>query len=123
MAPLVNGAHVIIGSEDVEADRAFLRDVVGLESVDAGEGWLIFALPPAEVAVHPGKGGRHELYLMCDDLDATLAALEDRGAEVRPAIHEQRWGRLATLVLPGGGELSIYEPRHRRPPRGPLASA
>ena len=123
MAPLVNGAHVIIGSEDAEADRAFLRDVFGLESVDAGDGWLIFALPPSEVAVHPGKGGRHELYLMCDDLDSTLAALKERGAQARPAIHEERWGRLATLVLPGGAELSIYEPRHPRPPRGQVPSA
>ena len=118
MKSLVNGAHVILGSDDVDADRAFLCDVLGLESGDAGEGWLIFALPPAEVAVHPGKGGRHELYLMCEDLDAALAQLRAKGAAVKPGIHDERWGRLATIMLPGGSDLSIYEPRHPSPPRG-----
>jgi len=83
--------------------------------VDAGGGWLIFALPPAEVAVHPGKDGRHLLYLMCDDLGTTLAELKRRGVTVRPEIHHERWGNLATLVLPGGGEVGIYEPTHPRP--------
>ena len=112
----VIGAHVIIGSADPEADRAFLRDVIGLEAVDAGGGWLIFALPPAEVAVHPGKDGAHELYLMCDDLEGTLHELQKKGVKVLPDIHDERWGRLGTIVLPGGGKLGVYQPRHARPP-------
>ena len=111
----VTGAHVIIGSTDPEADRAFLRDVLGLDSVDAGGGWLIFALPPAEVAIHPGKDGAHALYLMCDDLDATLRDLREKGVTVLPEMHDERWGRLGSIVLPGGSRLSIYEPRHPRP--------
>ena len=114
MTALFTGAHTIIGSADPEADRAFLRDVLGFDSVDAGGGWLIFSLPPSEVAVHPGKDGRHELYLMCDDLDDTMEQLANRGARFRPEIHDEPWGRLATIVLPGGGDLSIYEPRHPR---------
>src|SRR5579872_3669351 len=101
MNGLFIGAHTIIGSQDPEADRAFFRDVLGLESVDAGGGWLIFGLPPSEVAVHPGKDGRHELYLMCADLDATVQELRRRGATVKPEVHDQPWGRLATIVLPG----------------------
>ena len=116
MSRLINGAHVIIGSNDPDADRAFLRDVLGLESVDAGGGWLIFGLPPAEVAVHPGESDWQQLYLMCDDLEATLEELRGKGVHVKPEIQQQRWGRLATIVLPGGGELSIYQPSHPRPP-------
>lgn len=109
----INGAHVMVFSADAVADRAFLRDVLHLDSVDAGGGWPIFALPPAEVAVHPAEvGGRHELYLMCSDLEATLAELRDAGIAIRGPIHEQEWGRLATIVLPGGGDLSIYQPKH-----------
>jgi catechol 2,3-dioxygenase-like lactoylglutathione lyase family enzyme len=111
----LTGAHVIIGSTDPDADRAFFRDVLGLESVDAGGGWLIFALPAAEVAVHPGKDGAHELYLMCDDLDSTLGEFRQKGVTVLPDIHDERWGRLGTIVLPGGSRLSLYEPRHPRP--------
>ncbi len=118
MSASFTGAHVIVGSSDAEADRAFFRDVLGLESVDAGGGWLIFALPPADVAVHPGKDGRHELYLMCSDLEATLEELKRRGVQVSPAVVEQPWGRLATIVLPGGGELGIYQPAHPLPPHG-----
>jgi len=118
MSRPIAGAHVIIDSTDAGADRAFLRDVLELDSVDAGDGWLIFALPAAELAVHPGKDGRHDLYLMCDDLDATLGALKTRGATIKPELHDERWGRLATIVLPGGGELSIYEPKHARPHPG-----
>lgn len=117
MTMVFTGAHTIIGSADPDADRAFFRDVLGLPSVDAGGGWLIFSLPPSEVAVHPGKDGRHELYLMCGDLDATVEQLKNRGAQFRPETHDEQWGRLATIVLPGGGDLSIYEPRHRRPPQ------
>jgi catechol 2,3-dioxygenase-like lactoylglutathione lyase family enzyme len=117
MTRLFSGAHTIIGSENPDADRAFFREVLGLESVDAGGGWLIFGLPPSEVALHPGKDGRHELYLMCDDLDATLDQLKAKGATVKPESHDEPWGRLATIVLPGGSDLSIYEPRHPRPPQ------
>jgi catechol 2,3-dioxygenase-like lactoylglutathione lyase family enzyme len=114
---MFTGAHTIIESTDVEADRAFLRDVLGLESVDAGGGWLIFGLPPAELAVHPGTSSRHELYLMCADLDATLAELRRKGVSVGDEIHDERWGRLATMTLPGGGKLSIYQPKHPSPPQ------
>jgi catechol 2,3-dioxygenase-like lactoylglutathione lyase family enzyme len=110
------GAHTIIESTDAEADRAFFRDVLGLESVDVGGGWLIFALPPAELAVHPGTNSRQELYLMCADLDTTLAELRGRGVPVGEEIHDERWGRLATMTLPGGGQVSIYQPRHPTPP-------
>jgi predicted enzyme related to lactoylglutathione lyase len=116
MKGLITGAHTIIGSTDTEADRAFFRDVLGLESVDAGDGWLIFALPPAEVAIHPGKNGRHELYLMCTDLEATLRELKRKGVPVNMPILEQQWGSLASIALPGGSKLSIYQPKHPSPP-------
>jgi catechol 2,3-dioxygenase-like lactoylglutathione lyase family enzyme len=112
---MISGAHVIIESADVEADRAFIRDMFGFESVDAGGGWLIFALPAPELAFHPGENGKHQLYLMCNDLDATLEELRARGATVGDEVSEQRWGRLGSLRLPGGGALSIYEPRHPIP--------
>jgi predicted enzyme related to lactoylglutathione lyase len=112
---VITGAHVIIESENPEADRAFVRDVFGFDSVDAGGGWLIFALPPSELAFHPGANDRRQLYLMCDDLEATLQELTRRGLSVNEGISEQRWGRLASFRLPGGGELSIYQPRHARP--------
>lgn len=118
------GAHSIIQSTDAEADRAFFRDVLGLDSVDVGRGWLIFALPPGELAVHPGENGSHQLYLMCADLDATLAELRSKGVRIGDEIHDEPWGRLATMTLPGGGELSIYQPRHASPPvpAGPAGS-
>jgi predicted enzyme related to lactoylglutathione lyase len=111
---VITGAHAIVYSEQAEAARAFFRDVLGFDSVDAGGGWLIFALPPAEAAVHPGAP-RHELYLICDDLEATVAELEGRGAEIAGPVHEERWGRLTAIRIPGGGELGLYEPRHPRP--------
>jgi predicted enzyme related to lactoylglutathione lyase len=111
---MIDGAHAVLFSTEAEAARAFLSDVLGLRSVDAGGGWLIFALPPAEVAVHPGEP-RHELYLMCDDLDATLAELAARGAETTGDVHEEPWGRVTAIRVPGGGELGLYEPRHPRP--------
>jgi predicted enzyme related to lactoylglutathione lyase len=115
---VITGIHTIVLSTDAEADRAFFRDVLGFESVDAGDGWLIFALPPAELAVHPAQaGGRHELYLMCDDLDTTLRVLQGKGVEVIRNATEQAWGRVAAIALPGGSELSIYEPRHPIPSR------
>jgi catechol 2,3-dioxygenase-like lactoylglutathione lyase family enzyme len=110
---VIFGAHVIVSSRDAEADRAFLREVLGFAGVDAGDGWLIFALPPAEIAVHPSDtGGRHELYLMCDDIDATVRDLRGRGADVAGEPSDQGWGRLTAIRLPGGGELGLYEPRH-----------
>ena len=113
---MITGAHVIIESADPEADRVFVRDVLGYESVDAGAGWLIFALPPAELAFHPGENGQHQLFLMCDDLDATLKELAHKGAKVSDEITDQRWGRAGSLRLPGGGELFVYEPKHPSPP-------
>ena len=113
-AGMINGAHVIVYSTDAEADRAFFRDVLEYPHVDAGHGWLIFKLPPAEVAVHPADQGSHELFLMCDDLDRTIADLTARGVEfVRPA-ERQPWGVLTSIRLPGGGELGLYEPLHER---------
>jgi len=105
---MIIGAHAIIYSSDAEADRDFIRDVLGFRSVDAGDGWLIFALPPAEVAVHPDKvGGRHELYLLCDDIEATAAHLG-----ISTPISDQRWGRLLQITLPSGAELGLYQPKH-----------
>ncbi|MEV0646666.1 VOC family protein [Phytomonospora sp. NPDC050363] len=114
---MITGAHVIVHSSDAEADRVFLRDVLGFGHVDAGDGWLIFALPPAEVAVHPAaESGRHELYLMCDDVAATVAELRGKGVEFTGDITDQGWGRLTGVRLPGGGEVGLYEPRHPTPP-------
>jgi catechol 2,3-dioxygenase-like lactoylglutathione lyase family enzyme len=111
---VITGAHAVIYSADAEATRAFLRDKLGFSrSVDVGGGWLIFALPPAEVAVHPdASGGRHELYLLCDDIQATVAQLQAEGVEFTSPVTDQRWGLLTTLKIPGGGELGLYEPRH-----------
>lgn len=109
---MISGAHVILYSRDAEADRAFFRDVLGFRFVDAGHGWLIFELPPAEAAFHPAEtGGRHELYLMCDDLEAEMTALRGKGVECS-AVHEERWGSITRIRLPGGGELGLYEPKH-----------
>ena len=112
---MITGAHVIIFSEDAEADRAFFRDVLGFRSVDAGAGWLIYALPPAELAVHPSGDSRHELYLMCRDLDATVSELGRKGASVSDDVTERDWGRMVALTLPGGSSLYLYEPRHASP--------
>jgi catechol 2,3-dioxygenase-like lactoylglutathione lyase family enzyme len=110
---MINGAHTIIYSSDAEADRAFFRDVLGFDSVDAGGGWLIFALPPAELAAHPAEnGGRHELYLMCDDIAATVSELRTKGVEFRGPPSDEGFGLLTSILLPGGGELGLYEPRH-----------
>jgi catechol 2,3-dioxygenase-like lactoylglutathione lyase family enzyme len=113
---VIFGAHVILYTQDAEADRAFLRDVLGLKGVDAGGGWLIFALPPAEIAAHPAdRGGRYELSLMCDDIHATLRELRGKGVVVAREVSDERWGLLTAIRLPGGGELGLYEPRHPSP--------
>jgi len=115
---VITGVHAIVFSPDAEKVRAFFADVLGWPSADAGEGWLIFALPPAELAVHPGDGeSRHQLYLMCDNIDATLAELRDKGVEVAREASDQGWGLLASIRLPDGSELPIYQPRHPSPPR------
>jgi hypothetical protein len=114
---MITGAHAIVYSKDPEADRTFLRDVLGLPHVDVGGGWLIFGLPPAEVAVHPAEeSGRQELYLMCDDVAALVAELAARNVACGP-VSDQRWGLLTEVALPGGGKLGVYQPRHVRPPQ------
>jgi hypothetical protein len=112
---VIHGAHSIIYSTHPEADRAFLRDVLKLPSVDVGEGWLIFGLPPSEVAVHPStKNDIHELYFMCDDVEAFVRSMNERKIQCAP-VQNLGWGMLTRLKLPGGGELGVYEPRHARP--------
>jgi catechol 2,3-dioxygenase-like lactoylglutathione lyase family enzyme len=109
---MIIGAHAIIYSKDAEADRAFFRNVLEFDSVDAGGGWLIFGLPPAEVAVHPAdSNGRHELYLMCDDVSATVHSLQAKGIACQP-VTDEGWGLLTSLTLPGGGAVGLYQPRH-----------
>jgi catechol 2,3-dioxygenase-like lactoylglutathione lyase family enzyme len=113
---VITGAHAIIFTPDAEADRAFFRDVLGLTSVDAGGGWLIFALPPAELAAHPTEAdSHHELYLMCDDVHATVEELRGKGVEFTKEISDEDFGLMTALRLPGGGELALYEPRHASP--------
>jgi catechol 2,3-dioxygenase-like lactoylglutathione lyase family enzyme len=111
---VIDGAHVVLYSRDAEADRAFFRDVLGFEAVDAGHGWLIFALPPSEAAFHPAENNeRPELYLMCDDLPATMAELKAKGVRCGP-VRRERWGSVTTVPLPGGGSVGLYEPAHPR---------
>jgi catechol 2,3-dioxygenase-like lactoylglutathione lyase family enzyme len=113
---VITGVHAIIFTRDAEGVRAFFRDVLELPSVDAGGGWLIFALPPAELAAHPAEeDGRHELYLMCDDIRATVAELKAKGVDVGYEISDEGFGLMTSLALPGGGELALYEPRHASP--------
>ena len=110
---MITGTHVIIYTKDAEADRAFFRDVVGFRSVDAGQGWLIFALPPSEAAFHPAdQNGAHEIYLMCDDLQEEIKSLQVRGVACS-AINEEQWGSVTRVTLPGGGKLGLYQPRHK----------
>ena len=117
---MINGAHVVIYSRDPEADRAFFRDVLQFPCVDAGHGWLIFVMPPLEAAFHDSerhdseKNDQHELFLMCDDLSATLSELKSKRVPVSD-VSEQRWGKLASLTLPGGGKIGIYQPQHPSP--------
>jgi predicted enzyme related to lactoylglutathione lyase len=110
---VINAVHTIFYSRDADADRTFLRDVLGLANVDAGHGWLIFKSPPGEIAVHPTDGpNRHEMYLMCDDLDAQLAEWQAKGIEPANPPIEERWGRIAEIQLPGGSLLGVYQPSH-----------
>jgi len=109
---LISGAHVILYSKDADADRRFFREVLGFSSVDAGHGWFIFALPPAEVAFHPDSANdKHELYFMCDDLAATMKNLQSKRVLCGP-VHEERWGSVTTISLPGGGKIGLYQPKH-----------
>ena len=109
---MISGAHVVVYSKNAEADRAFFRDVLGFKSVDAGHGWLIFALPPGEAAFHPSdKNGPHELYFLCDSLNAEMACLSKKGVTCS-AVQEERWGSITKMRLPGGGELGLYQPKH-----------
>ena len=109
---MITGAHIIIYSTDAEADRKFIKEVLGFAHVDAGGGWFIFKLPPAEIAVHPHEvNDLHELYLMCDDVSAVVATLEAKG-HACSQIAEQPWGRMTQIQLPGGGEIGLYEPKH-----------
>jgi catechol 2,3-dioxygenase-like lactoylglutathione lyase family enzyme len=115
---MITGAHAIVFTGDAEALRAFFADVLELPSVDAGGGWLIFGLPPAEIAAHPADGpGGHELYLMCDDIHATVEELERKGVTFSRPVSDEGFGLLTAIELPGGGELGLYEPRHPIPPR------
>lgn len=108
---MIFGSHVIVYSSDAEADRTFLAEAFGFASVDGGQGWMIYQLPPAEVAVHPADGPALDLYLMCDDLGAEMAALTARGVQCAEVV-EARWGLVTEIRLPGGGTLGLYQPRH-----------
>lgn len=109
---MISGTHIVVYSKDVKADRAFFRDALGFKSVDGGHGWLIFALPPAEAAFHPSdENGVHELYFMCDDLKAEMASLAKKDV-VCSAVQEARWGTIAKMQLPGGGEIGLYQAKH-----------
>jgi len=117
---VIAGVHALLFADDAEAARAFLRDVLGFESVDAHDGWLIFALPPAELGVHPTAGndrasGDAQLWLMCRDLEATMAELKRRGVEFTTPIQEEGFGSFARLRIPGAGEVSLYQPGHASP--------
>jgi catechol 2,3-dioxygenase-like lactoylglutathione lyase family enzyme len=112
---VINGAHIVIYSKDADADRAFFRDVLKFSSVDAGHGWLIFALPPLEAAFHDFESNdKHELYFMCDDIAESLKELKAKSVKVSD-VKEERWGKVATFTLPGGGKIGIYEPKHASP--------
>jgi catechol 2,3-dioxygenase-like lactoylglutathione lyase family enzyme len=114
---MISGAHVIIYSNDADADRAFFRDTLRFPAVDAGDGWLIFALPPAEVAIHPtAESDSHELYLMCDDIETAVRDLNSSNVECS-AVTDEGWGLLTHVSLPGGGRLGLYQPRHAVPDR------
>lgn len=110
---MINGAHVVLQSTDAEADRVFIRNVLGFNGIDAGGGWLIFKLPPAEIAVHPAEvNNKQEFYFMCENIEKTLKELAAKGVKISKPISDQRWGRLASIQLPSGADLSIYQPHH-----------
>jgi predicted enzyme related to lactoylglutathione lyase len=110
---MITGVHAIVFSQDADAARAFFRDTLGLSSVDAGGGWLIFALPPAELGVHPTDGpDHHELYLMCDDIQATMSELKAKGVEFIGDVTDARFGLMTSFKIPGGAELALYQPKH-----------
>ncbi len=114
---MITGSHAIVYADDADAARAFFRDVLGLPSVDAGDGWLIFRLPPAELGVHPTgapapASGRHELFLMCDDIELTRAELRAKGARFAGPVTDEGFGLMSLLEIPGGGQLGLYQPRH-----------
>ncbi len=113
---MIDGVHAILFTRDADALRAFFRDVLELPSVDAGGGWDIFGLPPAEIAAHPAEAPGADLYLMTSDLEATTAALKAKGVELVRPVSDEGWGIYTAIALPGGGELGLYEPRHERPP-------
>ncbi len=109
---MISGAHVVVYTKDAEADRTFLRDVLGFPAVDAGHGWLIFALPPTEVAFHPSESNdKHVLYLLCDDLEAEMQALAAKRVQCSE-VREEQWGSVTAIRLPGGGEVGLYQPKH-----------
>ena len=110
---MINGVHALIYTKQADEVRAFFRDVLQWRTVDAGQGWLIFELPPAELGIHPSdEEATHELYLMCDDVHATLEELEKKGVQIAREVSDQGWGLVAAIRLPGGSEMGIYEPRH-----------
>lgn len=112
---MINGAHIVVYSKDAEADKAFIKDILKFPYIDAHQGWLIFKLPPSEMAVHPSdENGRSEFFLMTDDLDAEISMLKKAGAACEEPS-QQSWGRLTHVQLPGGGMLGFYQPRHARP--------
>jgi catechol 2,3-dioxygenase-like lactoylglutathione lyase family enzyme len=112
---MINGAHIVLYTENADADRDFFRDTLGFPSVDAGHGWLIFALPPAEAAFHPAEtNGLHELYLMCDNVETEIVSLRAKGVACSEVMQE-RWGSVTKIRLPGGGQLGLYQPKHPRP--------
>ena len=119
---MINAVHSILYARDPEAARAFFADVLELDSVDAGGGWLIFALPPAELAVHPAASASHELYLMTDDIRATIDALRAKGVKIVAEPAEESWGRIVQIEVPGFGPLGVYEPRHPVPRRTSTAA-
>ena len=113
---MITGVHAIVFAHDAERARTFFRDTLGFDSVDAGAGWLVFALPPAELAAHPtDEGPRHDLYLMCDDIHATVEGLKRKGVNFTSEVVEERWGLMTTFEIPGGGQMALYEPKHPRP--------
>jgi hypothetical protein len=112
---MITGVHAIQFTQDADALRAFLRDVLELDSVDAGGGWLIFRLPPAEIAAHPADEVSTQLYLMCDDIESTVADLEAKGVELTGPVQDEGWGLVTGIALPGGGTVGLYEPRHPVP--------